>query len=467
MTSTLSRLLGKTPPRLLVAGDLMLDRYVWGDVERISPEAPVQVLRWRAENEALGGAANVAHNLAALGCEVRLLGSVGEDAEGDRLLALAGEAGIDTRFVRRAAGRPTISKTRLLARSQHVLRVDKEADAPPPPAAEEALLGALPGALEGVQGVLCSDYLKGVLSPPLAQALLARARSMKIPAVVDPKGRDYAKYRGARALTPNLAEVALASGLPVDTEDNLEKAARKLLAETQAELILVTRGAAGMTLFGREGRIAHEAARALEVYDVTGAGDTAAALFGLALIGGASPAELESALDGKREGAGEKVLSLADLQRRLNRERAMGRKIVFTNGCFDLIHVGHIQYLQQARRLGDLLVIGLNDDGSVRRLKGPGRPLIGGRQRAELLGALACVDFVVFFAEDTPLKLIEAVRPDILVKGGDYGPDQVVGKDAVESYGGRVEVLPYVEGFSTTQIVETIVERYAPAKETR
>jgi len=485
-----ARLFGGRPSRVLVAGDLMLDRYVWGDVDRISPEAPVQVLRWRAENEALGGAANVAHNLAALGCEVRLLGIVGEDAEGERFLALAGEAGVDTRFVQRLGGRPTISKTRLLARSQHVLRVDKEADAFPPPAAEEALLAALSGALEGVEGVICSDYLKGVLSPRLTQTLLAQARGLKLSAVVDPKGRDYAKYRGARALTPNLAEVALASGLPVDSEENLEKAARKLIEETRAELILVTRGAGGMTLFGPKGRLSHEPARALEVYDVTGAGDTAAALFGLALFGGlppaeaarlanlgagiavgkvgtavVTPAELEAAQEGRREGAGEKVLSPADLLRRLHRERAQGRKVVFTNGCFDLIHVGHIQYLQQARRLGDLLVIGLNDDDSVRRLKGPGRPLIGGRQRAELLGALACVDFVVFFGEDTPLKLIEAVRPDILVKGGDYGPDQVVGKDAVESHGGRVEVLPYVEGFSTTQIVETIVERYAPAKE--
>ncbi|MBI2132817.1 MAG: adenylyltransferase/cytidyltransferase family protein, partial [Candidatus Tectomicrobia bacterium] len=269
----------------------------------------------------------------------------------------------------------------------------------------------------------------------------------------------------------NLAEVALASGLPVDSEENLGRAARKLLEETRAELVLVTRGAGGMTLFGREGLLSHEPARALEVYDVTGAGDTAAALFGLALFGdlppaeaarlanlGAgiavgkvgtavvTPAELEAAREGRREGAGEKMLPLADLLRRLHRERAQGRKIVFTNGCFDLIHVGHIQYLQQARRLGDLLVIGLNDDASVRRLK---------------------VDFVVFFGEDTPLRLIEAVQPDILVKGGDYGPGEVVGKEAVEARGGRVEVLPYVEGFSTTQIVETIVERYASMKDTK
>ncbi|MBI2133015.1 MAG: bifunctional hydroxymethylpyrimidine kinase/phosphomethylpyrimidine kinase, partial [Candidatus Tectomicrobia bacterium] len=279
MSSPVSPFLGQAPPRLLVAGDLMLDRYVWGDVDRISPEAPVQVLRWRAENEALGGAANVAHNLAALGCEARLLGIVGEDAEGDRFLALAREAGIDIRFVRRIAGRPTISKTRLLARSQHVLRVDKEADSFPS------------GALEGVGGVICSDYLKGVLTPRFTQTLLAQAKGLRLSAVVDPKGRDYAKYRGARALTPNLAEVALASGLPVDSEENLGRATRKLLEETRAELVLVTRGAGGMTLFGREGLLSHEPARALEVYDVTGAGDTAAALFGLALFGGLPPAE--------------------------------------------------------------------------------------------------------------------------------------------------------------------------------
>ncbi|MEK6710392.1 MAG: D-glycero-beta-D-manno-heptose-7-phosphate kinase, partial [Nitrospinota bacterium] len=414
MSLSLQRLFGGQRPRLLVAGDLMLDRYVWGEVDRISPEAPVQVLRWRAENEALGGAANVAHNLAALGCEARLLGAVGDDAEGGRFLALAREAGLDTRFVQRVPGRPTISKTRLLARSQHVLRVDKEADQPPPPAAEEALLGALSGAAEGVQGVLCSDYLKGVLSPRLTQALLTRARAKGLSAVVDPKGPDYAKYRGARALTPNLAEVAQASGLPVDTEENIERAAQRLLGETQAELILVTRGAGGMTLFGPKGRIAHEPARAIEVYDVTGAGDTAAALFALALFGGADPAEaahlanlgagiavgkvgtavvtaaeLEAAQGGRYEGAGEKILPAGDLLPRLHHERARGRRVVFTNGCFDLIHVGHIQYLQQAKRLGDLLVIGLNDDASVRRLKGPGRPLIGVRQRAELLNTTA------------------------------------------------------------------------------
>ncbi len=490
MRTPLSRLFGEKPPRLLVAGDLMLDRYVWGDVERISPEAPVQVLRWRGENEALGGAANVANNLAALGCKVRLLGLVGEDGEGARLIELARAAGLDVRHIRRLPGAPTVSKTRLIARSQHVLRVDKEADPPLPAGAEGTLLEALPEALEGVQGVICSDYLKGALSPEFTQNLLSAAKGRGLPVVVDPKDADYSKYRGALALTPNLAEVARATGLPIGSEEELDRAARRVLDQAGAEFVLVTRGAGGVTLFGRKGRIVHEPARAIEVFDVTGAGDTAAALFALALFGGAppeeaarlanlgagvvvgkigtatvSPAELEAARSGRREGAGEKILEEADLLRRLHHERARGQKVVFTNGCFDLIHVGHIQYLQLARRLGDLLVVGVNDDASVRRLKGEGRPLIGGRQRAELLGALACVDFVVFFAEDTPQRLIEAIRPHVLVKGGDYTAEEIVGREIVEAYGGRVETLPLVEGISTTNLVETILQRYAPARE--
>lgn len=489
MSQIISSLLEGQKPRVLVAGDLILDRYVWGEVDRISPEAPVQVLRWQAENEVLGGAANVAHNLAALGCEVRLLGVAGADAEGDRLDALVREAGIAARHLHRTGERPTSCKTRLIARGQHVLRVDKEGDGALSADTEKSLIDSLPDALDGVDGVICSDYLKGVLSPGFLGALTGAARERGIGVVADPKGTDAGKYRGVTALTPNLTELAEATALPVASTAEREKAAMQLREAAAARWILLTQGAGGMTLFGKEGPICHEPARALDVYDVTGAGDTAAALFGLALFGGTPPEEavrlanlgagivvgkvgtatlgreeLETAWTNQDSGRGAKLFQTAALAARLQLERAKGRKVVFTNGCFDILHVGHIQYLQQARQLGDFLVIGLNDDASVHRLKGEGRPLIAGPQRAELLGALACVDAVVFFAGDTPLTLIETLRPDILVKGGDYTPDQVVGREAVESFGGKVEVLPFVEGFSTSDIVDTIIERYSPPR---
>lgn len=480
-------------PTVLVVGDLILDRYLWGEVERISPEAPVQVLRWMKENDALGGAANVARNLAALGCNIRLLGYVGDDSDGDRFVSLAEEAGIETRFIHRLTKRPTVSKTRIIARNQHVLRVDKEEIGPYSSDTQKMLLNSLPSALEDVSGVICSDYLKGTISPIFMKGLIISALERKVSVVADTKGNDYTKYRGVRAITPNLSEVSQATGIdlnqhgtPDENEIAIDKAARILFQQVESELILITRGPDGMTLFERGRRISHESARALDVYDVTGAGDTAAALFGLSLFQGISPQEatrvanlgsgivvgkvgtatvtpqeIETALDGNQEGTSKKIFEAHELALRLQMERAKGRKVVFTNGCFDLLHVGHIQYLQQARMLGDILVVGLNSDSSVRRLKGEGRPLIQETQRGLLLGALACVDYVVFFPEDNPENLIKSLQPDILVKGGDYTADEVIGKNLVEAMGGRVEVLPFVEGFSTTNIVNTILERYS------
>jgi D-beta-D-heptose 7-phosphate kinase/D-beta-D-heptose 1-phosphate adenosyltransferase len=280
------------------------------------------------------------------------------------------------------------------------------------------------------------------------------------------------------------------TGMLVNDEAGLDRAADKIIQDIENKFLLVTRGAEGMTLYGRQGRVTHEKAHALNVFDVTGAGDTAVALFGLAYFAGASPekitrlanlaagivvgkvgtstvslSELQNASLTGKQGTIGNILDLEDLLSRLRHERAKGRVVVFTNGCFDLLHVGHIQYLQQARQLGDLLVVGLNDDASVYRIKGESRPLIEEKQRAQLLAALACVDFVTFFREDTPKNLIEQVRPDILVKGGNYETGEVVGRDFVESFGGRVEVLPFIEGISTSDIVGTILERYAPGRE--
>lgn len=475
-------LLTSKKPTILVAGDLILDQYIWGDVDRISPEAPVQVLRWKREQKTLGGAANVANNLAALGCSVRVLGLIGDDAEGGYFESLALAAGLEVKFIQRVTGRPTVTKIRFIGRNQQILRVDREENTEPPLYYQSALLDTLPEALGGVDGIICSDYMKGTLSSKLMKSLIMFAKKQGIPIVTDPKGATYSKYDGVTAITPNLAEVSLATGIPLNREEDIDRAARTLFASLECDLILITRGPDGMTLFGKDGRISNEPASALEIYDVTGAGDTAVALFGLSLTQGIPPAEathvanlgagivvgklgtapvsleeMEAALSG---GGDIKIFSRPGTVNRLQAERTKGKQVVFTNGCFDLLHVGHIQYLQQARSLGDLLVVGLNDDASVKRVKGEGRPLIGERQRAEILVALTCVDYVVFFPEDTPDELIQALRPDILVKGGDYSPDQIVGRSFVESYGGRVEVLPFVGGVSTTQIVSTILERY-------
>jgi D-beta-D-heptose 7-phosphate kinase / D-beta-D-heptose 1-phosphate adenosyltransferase len=481
VSGTISRL-AEGCQDILVIGDLILDRYIWGEVERISPEAPVQVLKWEREEQVLGGAANVAHNLSTLGCPVRLMGLIGEDADADRFEELTRVAGIDTRYVTRIPGRPTVTKTRFIGRGQQILRLDREDDNPQPGELEGPLLANLTEAIEGAAGVICSDYLKGTLSPGLMSKVVDAAGRANISIITDPKGGNYSKYKGVTAITPNLSEVALATGMRLDTEEAIDSAAHSLFEQLGTQYILITRGAGGMTLFGKNGRLSNEPANALEVYDVTGAGDTAAALFSLALFQGESPVsaaeiantgagivvgkvgtapvsalEIESAMS---SGGRNKILSREELGRHLEMERAKGRKVVFTNGCFDLLHVGHIQYLQQAKNLGDLLVIGLNDDASVRKLKGEGRPLIEEKQRAQLMSALECVDFIVFFSEDTPKKLLETLRPDILVKGGDYTPDEVVGRDLVESYGGRLEVLPFVDGVSTTSIVNTIIERY-------
>jgi D-beta-D-heptose 7-phosphate kinase/D-beta-D-heptose 1-phosphate adenosyltransferase len=476
-------LLANKKPTILVAGDLILDRYIWGDVERISPEAPVQVLKWKKEQETLGGATNVANNLASLGCNVRVLGLIGDDAEGECLENLALEAGLEVHFIQRTVGRATVTKTRFIGRSQQILRVDREEDTAISIEYQNSLLDALPDALEGVDGIICSDYLKGALSPTFMETLVTVAEKRSLLIVADPKGSTYSKYNGVTAITPNLAEVSLATGMLLNSEEEIDRAACALFSSLACDLILITRGPKGMTLFEKDGRLANEPANPLEVYDVTGAGDTVTALFGLSLIQGILPAEaahvanigagvvvgkmgtatvslqeMEAALSG---GGERKVLSRSDVFNCLQAERAKGRQVVFTNGCFDLLHVGHIQYLQQARNLGDLLVVGLNDDASVGRVKGEGRPLIEERQRAELLAALMCVDYVVYFPEDTPDELIRALRPDILVKGGDYSRDQVAGRSFVESYGGRVEVLPFVDGVSTTKIVKTIIERYS------
>lgn len=490
------------PPRssapVLVVGDLICDHYVWGDVERVSPEAPVQILRWEREVNRLGGAANVALNLAALDCDVRIFGVVGNDREGRWLVRTLRRHGVDTEGVVFAHDRPTARKTRVVARGQQLLRIDREKVAPLARQDERTLLFELQRLLPAAAGVICSDYAKGVLTEGVLAALIgSRAaptgrEAPRAPLVlVDPKGRDFSKYRGADVLTPNAKELLEAtSGLnsPIDPQPDLAKRAAWLIRETRVGAVLVTRGAEGMDLFEADGpRIQHTHVPVLqrhEVYDVTGAGDTVAAVLGMALCDGLAMPDatrlanaaagivvatfgtavvdrdaLRQVMNGGLSPCRSKILSEAALRARVAETKARGARVVFTNGCFDLLHAGHLHLLQRSRALGDLLVVAVNDDASVRRLKGPDRPFISQLSRAEMLAALRFVDYVTLFSADTPLRLIRLLRPDVLVKGADYTISEVVGRDIVESYGGRVERIPALPEFSTASLVEAIRRR--------
>lgn len=481
MEALLDRCLQKRSPTVLVVGDIMCDNYQLGKITRISPEAPVPVFESIEERQTLGGAANVAANLRALGCDVRLIGVIGADAGGCRMRALLRQQDIADTWLVEDATRPTTEKIRLLAQQQQVLRLDHECRAPLAPSLCSRVLTYAGALMEEVDGVICSDYHKGVCTPDVLEPLFAMARAAGHPIIVDPKKQDFTHYRGATVLTPNLTEVEHASKLTLDGPGFLEQAVDTLLHQSQAQALLVTRGQDGMSLFSPPQPPVHIASRARDVFDVTGAGDTVIATFSMAIMCGLSLEEAARlanvaagvvvgkmgtaviSLDELRTALCEeephtrKVLTGEELAVALHHHRQQDERIVFTNGCFDLLHVGHIHYLQQAAALGDRLVVGLNNDASVGLLKGEGRPVIGQRDRAHMLASLACVDYVTIFSEPTPLSLIELVRPDVLVKGGDYTPETVVGRDEVEAYGGKLHILPYINGVSTTQIIESVI----------
>lgn len=470
---------------VLVVGDLMLDEYIWGKVERISPEAPVQVVEVRREDLRLGGAGNVINNLVALGAMVTVVSVLGDDADGHLLRQQLDQLGVDTAGIVLAPGRITSRKTRVLASNQQIVRIDRETRAEISTEQERQLADHVRSALPSSQVVLISDYLKGVLPEGLLQEIIAATRAAGVPAVVDPKGNDYRKYRGASVLTPNRKETQTASGIAIQDEASLCRAGQSLRESLDLDALVLTRSEEGMSLFFRDGREVHMPTEAREVFDVSGAGDTVLSVIGLGLAAGlpleaaarlsnvaagivvgkvgtstVAPGEILEAVGREHQDADLKIHDRQELARILAGRRARGETVVFTNGCFDLLHVGHVKYLQAARRLGDLLVLGLNSDASIRRLKGEKRPLIGQEERAHILAALDCIDYLVVFDEDTPLELISTLRPDILVKGADYTPEGVVGKELVESWGGRVELIHFVDGKSTTNIIEKILEQY-------
>ena len=467
--------------RILVIGDLMLDCYLWGDASRVSPEAPVPVVKIEKKTWFLGGAGNVATNLSGLGCQAVLIGTAGRDAAGDRLRELLSAANIVNETVIDAF-RPTTTKSRVMARRQQVVRLDEEEDYPLSADMEKQILSMTAQALPRCGAVILSDYGKGMFSSrEFTRQLIDMGRAGNVPVFVDPKGTDWGRYRGATCITPNTAELEGVAGKKLDDEALLKQEAADLREKFGLEWLLVTRGSEGMGLFGKQGVPRFLSANAREVFDVSGAGDTVISTLAAGVATGRSFADAAGVANlaagivvGKLgtqpvlweelagvltvgNGAGTpatKVAGLPSAGIALADWRRKGQKIVFTNGCFDLLHPGHVSLLHQARRLGDRLVVGLNTDASIRRLKGEDRPILSGKDRAAVLSGLADVDLIVFFEEDTPLNLIDALRPDILVKGADYTIETVVGREVVESYGGKVHLVNILEGYSTTRIAE-------------
>lgn len=472
--------------RCLVIGDLMLDEYLWGKAERISPEAPVQVVDVVREELRLGGAGNVVNNLAALGAQVAVCSVIGEDANGRALLEDFNHRAVAVDAIFLDPARRTSRKTRVVASHQQIVRIDRESRDPLSVEMEGRVCSWIAAHAASFNVILLSDYLKGVLTPRVIEAVVAAAGTAAIPVLVDPKGIDFARYHGATILTPNRKEAEAAAGIAIRDIESLGQAAGLIMERAGLENLLVTRSEEGMSLFSRSGEAVHIPTVAREVFDVSGAGDTVLASLAVGVAAGlgmaeaarlaniaagiavgklgtstVSPAEIINAVALTHSDSDSKIKHLDVLTAIITAQKARGKRVVFTNGCFDLLHAGHVKYLQKARNLGDLLVLGLNSDASVRRLKGEKRPLIGEEERAHILAALDCIDYVVIFDEDTPLELITALKPHILAKGGDYTVDGVVGKDVVEAYGGRVELVSFVDGKSTTNIIERILERYA------
>lgn len=473
--------------RVLLVGDFMLDRYVYGDAERISPEAPVQVLRIVERQDNVGGAGSVAMNVCALGAQVFCFGLVGRDAEGELVRSRLAAAGADVDGLLAVADRPTITKTRFVGLAEHrhrqqMLRVDDEIIRPPAAADVQTLLAGMRAAVARVDVVCLEDYAKGLLCDEICAAVIAEARRLNKPVYVDPaRAREWDKYTGCTLLTPNRAELELAVGQRIPDSD-LAAAAGKLAQRLQARCLVVTLGRDGALLVtpDEQGVLFPTTPRA--VYDNTGAGDAVLAMMAVAAAAGAA---LEDAvrlanvagglevskfgcvpitrdevlrdLEQRQGGGRSKIRSVAELVPELTARRQRGETVVFTNGCFDILHTGHVELLERARALGSLLVVGLNSDSSVRGLgKGDDRPVRNERDRARLLAALEAVDYVVIFSEPDPARLIEQVAPDVLVKGGDWAGKRVVGQDFVEARGGRVALIELLQGYSTTGELERI-----------
>lgn len=468
--------------KILVIGDAMLDVYHFGQVNRISPEAPVPVFLETGKCRYVpGGAANVAVNIAAMGVPTSLCAVVGDDSYGNIFLDLMKENSVDTEFVERVRGRKTITKLRYIGQgNQQILRVDDEDTTDILLEQIDSIFAEIRKRMDEFGMVVLSDYMKGFLTEQVTQYIIGIAKENKIPVLVDVKDKAFQKYRGATLLKPNRKELGELTGLRVSTKDEIVAAASYLCREASSKYVLATLGAEGMLLADENGLIKDIDSVASEVFDVTGAGDTSVAYLAAEMLAGAN---VQEAMITANYASGVQVSKVGtsvvypyevyEVMRRegqdyLNgsgwntehkiqdvcRRKRRGERIVFTNGCFDILHPGHISYLREAKKLGDVLVVGLNSDASVKRLKGDGRPVNKLRDREMMLAALGCVDYVIPFEEDTPALLIDAIIPDVLVKGGDYDPDNIVGADTVRTHGGQVLTISFVEGYSTTNIIQ-------------
>lgn len=466
-----------TSKRLLVVGDVMLDKYIFGEVRRISPEAPVPVVHSTYQTEQPGGAGNVAMNLSHLGASTQVIGFTGGD-ENERLLAKSLRANEISPCLVISNDFPTITKQRILGGRQQMLRLDTERLDARPQNDYDRLISAVLAHLPGCHAVVLSDYAKGVLTPEVCQQVIQAARDLSIPVLVDPKNSDFIRYRGATTICPNLGELSAATHLDARELKAVLDAAEVMVADLDLEFLTVTLSEQGIALV-RPGKRFIAPAIARQVFDVSGAGDTVIAVLALCL---ASELKPETAVELANVAAGivvgkvgtmpiekhellaalapeialhaeDKMVSSEELVTRVAMWKANGDRVVFTNGCFDLLHVGHITLLEQARRFGDRLVVAINSDASVSGLKGPSRPIVGEVERGRVLAALGTVDAIIVFDAPTPLELILATRPDVIVKGGDYDIDTVVGAQEVLSWGGQVKLVPIVEGFSTSRLI--------------
>jgi D-beta-D-heptose 7-phosphate kinase/D-beta-D-heptose 1-phosphate adenosyltransferase len=474
---------------VVLLGDLMIDRYLYGNAERLSPEAPVPVLHYQQEEVRLGGAGGVAADLAVLGCQVRVVGVIGADESGQRLRKLLADTGIDPARVVEDASRPTTCKLRLVGSAQHrhpqqLLRLDYEHTSPISPATGAEVVRQAIAAMDGANVVAIEDYNKGAVPPEVIQKVIAAARERGLSVIVDPAAiTDYSRYAGAAAIKLNRTEAAKITGMAIEKPEEIRAAAGKLIASLKLDAVILTLDKQGAFLATRDGEQEWLTTRARQVFDVTGAGDMMLAMTAAARSVGASWTEavalsnIAGGLEVERFGAVPippadilaelltehhqrlgKQRTLPQLVAELERHRAVGRKIVFTNGCFDLIHLGHVKYFQFAKRQGDLLVVGVNTDKGIRRLKGDTRPIISETDRLGVLEELTSIDYIVTFDQETPIDLIRAIKPDVLVKGADYAKENVVGWDFVEAHGGKVALAPLIDGRSTSSVIQRILE---------
>jgi D-beta-D-heptose 7-phosphate kinase/D-beta-D-heptose 1-phosphate adenosyltransferase len=467
--------------RILVVGDLMLDAYLWGDAERISPEAPVQVVSVTSEEHMLGGAGNVINNLVALGADVSAVGVIGSGPDAQLILNQLKALGVQTGGVIQDPQRPTTRKTRIIADHQHVLRFDREVKTNIDAQLLNPVLQSAAERMATTDLILVSDYGKGLITGELMQSLNAAAQQHGKMIIVDPKGLDFEKYAGASLITPNQKETALAAGVEIVDYKTLSKAARRLIKITGIDKILVTCGKEGMVYFEGHEPPFRISTKARQVFDVSGAGDTVLAVLGLGIAAGyaikeavalsntaagivvgklgtapVTKSELAAGLNLIPDPTLHKQKTVAELSAVAQKFQNSGKRIVLTNGCFDLLHVGHIRLLSASKQLGDVLIVAIDDDASVKQLKGPGRPVIHAAERLRIISALDSVDYVVPFSSDQLDKLIETLRPAVLTKGSNYAADAVAGRDIVERIGGRVEIIPVTENISATRIINNI-----------